>query len=69
MGHRRRPDIAELHMLAMTNPAAAGQRFLGSGSFLWWRDIARILRDKLPDEAAKVPTRTIPMSSSSCSPG
>ncbi|WP_437075670.1 NAD-dependent epimerase/dehydratase family protein [Streptomyces sp. enrichment culture] len=53
-------DVAELHILAMTNPAAAGQRFLASGSFLWYRDIARILRDKLPDEAAKVPTRTMP---------
>jgi nucleoside-diphosphate-sugar epimerase len=53
-------DVAELHILALTNPAAAGQRFLGSGSFLWWRDIARILREQLPDEAAKVPTRTMP---------
>jgi dihydroflavonol-4-reductase len=53
-------DVAELHILAMTSPAAAGQRFLASGSFLWWRDIARILREKLPDEAAKVPTRTMP---------
>ncbi|MFH9663605.1 NAD-dependent epimerase/dehydratase family protein [Streptomyces sp. NPDC017248] len=53
-------DVAELHLLAMTSPAAAGQRFLASGSFLWYRDIARILRDKLPDEAARVPTRTMP---------
>jgi dihydroflavonol-4-reductase len=53
-------DIAELHILAMTSPAATGERFLGSGTFLWYRDIARILREKLPDEAAKVPTRTLP---------
>lgn len=53
-------DVAELHILVMTSPAAAGQRFLASGSFLWYRDIAGILRDKLPDEAAKVPTRTMP---------
>ena len=43
-----------------TSPAAAGQRFLGSGTFLWYRQIARILREKLPDEAAKVPVRTMP---------
>ncbi|MEV7801799.1 hypothetical protein AB0O28_02485 [Microbispora sp. NPDC088329] len=49
-------DIAELHILAMTSPTAAGRRFLGSGSFWWYR----ILREKLPDEAAKVPTRTMP---------
>ncbi|MCP2169179.1 NAD-dependent epimerase/dehydratase family protein [Goodfellowiella coeruleoviolacea] len=53
-------DIAELHILAMTSPAAAGQRFLGSGDFWWYRDIARVLREKLPDEAARVPTRTMP---------
>ncbi|MGA5817744.1 NAD-dependent epimerase/dehydratase family protein [Kitasatospora sp. NPDC094028] len=53
-------DIAELHVLAMTSPAAAGERYLGSGAFLWYRDIARILREKLPDEAAKVPVRTMP---------
>jgi dihydroflavonol-4-reductase len=53
-------DIAELHLLAMTSPTAAGQRFLGSGNFWWYQDIARILREKLPDEAAKVPTRTMP---------
>ncbi|WAL65904.1 NAD-dependent epimerase/dehydratase family protein [Amycolatopsis cynarae] len=52
--------IAELHILAMTSPAAPGQRFLGSGSFWWYRDIARLLREKLPDEAAKVPTHTMP---------
>ncbi len=53
-------DIAELHILAMTSPAATGQRFLGSGTFLWYRDIARILRERLPNEAAKVPTRAMP---------
>jgi nucleoside-diphosphate-sugar epimerase len=53
-------DIAELHILAMASPAAAGRRFLGSGTFLWYRDIARVLREKLPDEAAKVPTHAMP---------
>lgn len=53
-------DIAELHILAMTSPAAAGQRYLGSGTFLWYRDIARILRENLPDQTAKVPTRAMP---------
>ena len=53
-------DIAELHILAMTSPAAAGQRFLGSGSFIWYRDIARLLRERLPDAAGKVRTRAMP---------
>src|ERR1700712_1463953 len=53
-------DVAELHILAMTNAAAAGQRFLGSGTFLWYSDIARILREQLPAGAEKVPTRRMP---------
>jgi dihydroflavonol-4-reductase len=53
-------DIATLHILAMTDPRAAGERFLGSGEWLWWTDIARILREQLPDDARKVPTRRMP---------
>ncbi|MFE3961239.1 NAD-dependent epimerase/dehydratase family protein [Nocardia sp. NPDC059091] len=53
-------DIAELHILAMTSPAAAGQRYLGAGNFVWYRDIAAILREQLPEDAAKVPTRAMP---------
>ncbi len=53
-------DVAELHLLAMTSPAAAGERFLGSGAFLWYSDIARIIRDGMPDIAEQVPTRRMP---------
>jgi nucleoside-diphosphate-sugar epimerase len=44
----------------MTSPAAAGQRFLGSGSFIWYRDIARLLRERLPGASGKVRTRAMP---------
>jgi dihydroflavonol-4-reductase len=53
-------DIATLHILAITDPRAAGERFLGSGEWLWWTDIARILREQLPGDARKVPTRRMP---------
>jgi dihydroflavonol-4-reductase len=53
-------DLVDLHLRAMTQPAAAGERFLGTGDFLWMGDIARILRDGLGDQAAKVPKRTLP---------
>ncbi len=53
-------DVAQLHILAMTNASAAGERFLGSGTFLWYSDIARIIREKLPADAEKVPTRRMP---------
>ncbi|KAL3467692.1 hypothetical protein BJX64DRAFT_283159 [Aspergillus heterothallicus] len=51
-------DCAKMHLLAMTAPAAAGQRFLcvGEGA-LWMEDIANILRSRLGQRARKVPTR------------
>lgn len=53
-------DVADIHVRAMTAPAAAGQRFLATGEFLWLSEVAAILRAELGDAAAKVPTRTIP---------
>ncbi|MFT8491307.1 MAG: hypothetical protein ABF672_12280 [Gluconobacter oxydans] len=53
-------DLADLHLRAMTNPAAAGQRFIGAGEFAWMADIARVLKAQLGPEAAKVPTRALP---------
>jgi nucleoside-diphosphate-sugar epimerase len=53
-------DVADLHLRAMTAPEAAGERFLGAGSFLWMSDVAQILRDRLGTSAAKVPTRKVP---------
>ena len=40
-------DIAQLHLLAMTAPAAAGQRFIGSSDFYWMKDMAKILKQGL----------------------
>ena len=53
-------DIAQLHLLAMTVPSAAGQRFLGSADFYWMKDIAKILKQGLGDKARRVPTISIP---------
>ncbi|HEY1868652.1 MAG TPA: aldehyde reductase [Candidatus Cybelea sp.] len=53
-------DIAELHILAMTTPNAAGQRFIGTGTFAWLADVSRILRERLGPDARKVPTRIAP---------
>ena len=53
-------DIAELQVSAMSNPAAAGKRFVAVRSFEWMADVARILREQLGDDAAKVPKRSIP---------
>ncbi|GAA1193818.1 hypothetical protein [Pseudonocardia alaniniphila] len=53
-------DVATLHLRAMIAPAAAGERFLGTGEFMWMREIAAALRARLGDAAAGVPTRQLP---------
>ncbi len=54
-------DVADLHVLAMTSPEAAGGRFLAiSGDFMTMIDMARVLRAGLGDRARKVPTRVLP---------
>ena len=54
-------DLADLHVRAMTDPAAAGERFLASDEqWVWAIDVARILRERLGAQAAKAPTRVAP---------
>jgi nucleoside-diphosphate-sugar epimerase len=53
-------DVADLHVRAMTAPEAAGQRLIAAGKFAWMSDIAELLRARLGDTAAKVPTRKVP---------
>jgi nucleoside-diphosphate-sugar epimerase len=54
-------DVAELHLRAMSHPAAAGQRFLAvAGDFLRIVEMARILRRRLGPAARRVPTRELP---------
>ncbi|MFI4933380.1 MAG: SDR family oxidoreductase [Caulobacterales bacterium] len=53
-------DVADLHIRAMTAPAAAGQRFIACGEFAWMADLAALLRARLGEGGAKVPTRKIP---------
>lgn len=54
-------DVAGLHIRAMTDPAAKGERFLAvSGDFMSIRDIAETLRARMGDAARRVPTRELP---------
>ncbi|MFT4164712.1 MAG: aldehyde reductase [Microlunatus sp.] len=54
-------DVADLHLRAMTDPDAAGQRYIASsGNAVSMLDIARVLREQLGPQAAKVPTRALP---------
>ena len=54
-------DVADLHIRAMTNPKAKGQRFLAfAGDIISFHDIALLLKDRLGDKAQKVTTKVLP---------
>lgn len=54
-------DVADLHIRAMTSPAAAGQRFLAlAGGTLSLPQIAQLLKEKMPEAAKNVSVKTIP---------
>jgi len=53
-------DVADLHVRAMTDPAAGGQRFIATDEFLWMAEVASVLRERLGDQARKVPKRVAP---------
>ena len=54
-------DVASLHLLALDAPEAAGERYIawaeGPVSMI---DVAALLRERLGDDAEKVPTRRLP---------
>jgi nucleoside-diphosphate-sugar epimerase len=54
-------DVADLHLRAMSHPAAKGERFLAvAGDFLSVLDIARMLRRRLGGRARRVPVWPLP---------
>jgi nucleoside-diphosphate-sugar epimerase len=54
-------DVADMHLRAMTNPAAKGERFLAvSGEFMTFGEIARLLKTRMGAAGARVPTRVLP---------
>jgi nucleoside-diphosphate-sugar epimerase len=53
-------DVADLHIRALTSPAAGGERFIATDRFLWMPEAAAILRERLGEAAKGVPTRVAP---------
>jgi len=54
-------DVADLHVRAMTNPRAVGERFIATaGDSLWMTEIAEILRRRMGNAARKAPRRALP---------
>ena len=54
-------DVADLHLRAMTNPAAMGERFLAvAGKSVSFIEIGALLKSRMADAAKRVPTRVLP---------
>jgi nucleoside-diphosphate-sugar epimerase len=54
-------DVADLHLRAMTDPAAKGERFLAvAGHAMAAIDVGKVLKAHLGAAAARVPTRQLP---------
>jgi dihydroflavonol-4-reductase len=54
-------DVADLHVRAMSHPAAKGERFIAvSGDSISMAEIARMLRSRLGPSAARVPRFQLP---------
>lgn len=54
-------DVADLHVRAMTNPDAKGQRFIATADGkISMPEIASLLKNELPDVTQKVSTRVLP---------
>ena len=55
-------DVADLHLRAMTDPKANGERFLclSSDGLISMGDLARSLKARLGNKGGKIPTRVVP---------
>lgn len=54
-------DVADLHIRAMTHPAAKGERFIAlAGDFMSILDIAKVLKARMGPAAKRVPARQLP---------
>jgi nucleoside-diphosphate-sugar epimerase len=54
-------DVADLHVRAMTHPAANGERFLAvAGDFMSMVDVAKTLKRRMGARAKRVPTWQLP---------
>lgn len=53
-------DLADLHIRAMTDPKASGQRYIASGGYMVMSEIAAFLKQELGAMGKKITTRSIP---------
>jgi len=53
-------DVANAHVIALTNPNAPGNRYLCSRSGMWIIDIANVLREEFSPKGYTIPSTEVP---------
>jgi nucleoside-diphosphate-sugar epimerase len=53
-------DVANAHVIALTNPNAPGHRFCCYQSSIWMKDVAAILDKEFKVKGYKIPTNLVP---------
>jgi nucleoside-diphosphate-sugar epimerase len=54
-------DVADLHLRAMTSPAAKGERFLAvAGNFMKFVEVASILKSRMGEQGRRIAVRELP---------
>ena len=53
-------DVASAHLSAMTEPQAAGKRFICDAEFYWSQEIAHVLEEHFGQRGYRTPTRMLP---------
>jgi nucleoside-diphosphate-sugar epimerase len=53
-------DVATAHLAAMTNPNAAGKRYLCSADALWFQEVCKLLHERYANQGYKIPTKQLP---------
>lgn len=53
-------DVSELHIKALEEPKAAGERYLAVSGMLSMKELSGILAEGFPDYKSKLPTRELP---------
>lgn len=53
-------DVADLHVLALEQPEAAGERYIASEGFMMFKDMGVLLGEHFPDYSKKLPKGELP---------
>ncbi len=53
-------DVASMHVAALENDQAIGERFICSNEYIWFSEVGEILHQRFPSYAKKLPKRKLP---------